>query len=1276
MVSVDLPLLPPPPTDLPPSPPPTPEPEEEEAEEAVEAMVVEERRDDSETLPLGGSSSSDDGEGDEERRVGVAHKAGASTAAAADEATSDDGADGPDEPDDDDEPHDDPNVTVLDDAGSELDLHSVLSGNDAERDEDRRGDDDDDDDADSISTAKNLGAIFDDAEEMDRRLRGGGPTGGGGGGEVRPPPPPAAGGGGGGGPSVRRPPLPPGRSAASSSSAAAPKDSEARPSSSAAKEGAIPASPADGRKLAVYLRVRPPASSSSASKPSVASAAAAKDKGDGTAGSVNTVEVLEASAVDADGDRGGEGGGGGRGGGNALLPTTIRTYPPPTSNAAKVVRTGTRKVGGWGHAVPSSAPSSKSFHDDDGGGTSGVRGGERGEVRGVKEYQYAGVFGPKAAQEEVYDVAARPLVEGLFGEKEATTTTAAGGGGGPGEGGGEVVLGGSALLFTLGVTNAGKTHTVMGSGFEEEKCDEREGGDVAPGEGESMTGSSSRFDLPPFRSFEGAQPPHLQPRLARSTPARPPPRSSSSDWGIIPRALDHILARVRAHNEASSSSGRPSLRLYMSYLEVYNEGCYDLLPRKSDAGAAAGPPRHPGLGPPALKLRETRRGRIFVPGLARREVTSVRRGLELAEEAKARRRTASNGLNAKSSRSHAVCQLEVAFAPPSAGGKGGVSEGGGGGTVAAAVVESEYDTDDESVCSRSSAGSRGSRSGRGGGDRPPSAAREASGRKKSSVVWIVDLAGSERSKRTRANARHQKEAALINASLMNLMRCLREMKAHQRPPQPLGRPGSASARPGSATRRPGSASSVKSRTSTAGGGGMIPFRNSRLTHLFMNHLTGPGASRTCMVVNVNPAADDYDETQHVLGYAAEARSVTISAVDYNRKRRMLAREGRAKKKDEEGEERAEEPPRKRALVAKIVKKLSPKKRKGGGGGGGGGEGSGDPRAKRLRSQGLTSASASSSAGVARTLRSRGPPSAHGASGKRPARPGAATKPAPKSAQPARRFRAKDDEVEKLREENFDLKIAVDDLRQQLADCEAEVRNEVVEAMDEQLQESKEWYENRVAQLERQIEALKSSNENRDEGGSNEAELLESIAECEEEMKRMREDHDAEVEALSATHLHMAREHEAATEELVRAHEDRARRLEDEVGTLRHQTQELRAGHDALLEKYNALLASQQRTLKEALDVAAAEKENPAGAEGADRKSPPSYQKLPRGRASDVASEAERAVDISSPKKKGRGGWFVKSPAKVAAEGKEKNSATSPKASGGGFRSPLAKINKM
>ena len=609
-------------------------------------------------------------------------------------------------------------------------------------------------------------------------------------------------------------------------------------------------------------------------------------------------------------------------------------------------------------------------------------------------------------------------------------------------------------------------------------------------------------------------------------------------------------------------------------MEIYNEQIYDLLPDKSDV------PRRPCDGPPTLKLRESRRGRIFVRGLARHAVNNVQQGLTLAQMAKNNRHTASNNINAESSRSHSICQLEV-HSP--------TYDGGGKRIQSDAEYDSEYETDDDSsVCSKSSVGSQRSVTN--------------NRQRKSTIIWIVDLAGSERSKRTHSHSRHQKEAALINASLMNLMRCLRGMLDHQ--------------------------SKKRGGTKTKGVlGGVVPFRESKLTHMFMNHLTGPAASRTSMIVNVNPAADDYDETQHVLGYAATARNVTISAVDYNRKYRKFAKESKVK---------SSKSPKK--VLAKIVKKISPKKRKI--------DSSSNLQAKRLRSNnhnvgtatlGKKFASTSNSA-VARKM----PPSIKTGAGNN------------------------NDEVEQLREENFELKVTVDDLRQQLEDCENEVREEVVAAMSEQLQDSKVWYEKRITQLQQKINSLHSSRPSMLNGQSD------IVAECEEEMKRMRESHNAEVESLEAMHLKVTNEHQEKIDVLLKKHkkelrdeQERSKQLDNEVGVLRHQKSELQVGHDSLLAKYNALLdSSRAESSQMQKEVAAAD------SVGNDNQNPmsPSLRKLPRERVSDVASTAT-SVDIISPGKKKR--WFassmVLSPAKVALGGGGKKKSP--------IRSPLGKVNR-
>eukprot|EP01082_Thalassiosira_pseudonana_P014068 g12423.t1 g12423 contig6:1897280-1900477(+) len=786
----------------------------------------------------------------------------------------------------------------------------------------------------------------------------------------------------------------------------------------------------EDKRLSVYLRVRPPVSATGM---------------EGIEGAISTIEVLN-------GDKSSNKN-------NGTLPSIIRTYPPLSSNAAKVVRTRNRH----GTASDSSLKkvlSSKSLNDD-GSTDSGID--PNAEVRGVKEYAYSGVFGPNSTQSDIYNNVAAPLVEGLFPNNS-------------GDG-----LGESALLFTLGVTNAGKTHTVMGTGFEKKK--KQDGSGVLGNKAAATTDN----DVP------------------------------HKDWGIIP-------------------------------------------PKAA--------PRRPCDGPPALKLRESRRGRIFVRGLAKHPVSNVHQGLELAQEAKNNRHTASNNINANSSRSHSICQLEIAHFY-------------GGGTVAQSDTDtvSEYDTDDDSsVCSKSSSGSR------------------KSAKRNSTIIWIVDLAGSERSKRTgMAHTRHQKEAALINASLMNLMRCLREMLNHQ----PKKR--------GAATK-----------------GGVVPFRESKLTHMFMNHLTGPSASRTCMVVNVNPAADDFDETSHVLAYASTARNVKISAVDYNRKRRILAKESKVQLS-----------PIKK-LASKIAKKISPKKRKGG-------DGDTKPAAKRPRSNYDTT----------RT----GNKKFDGATA-------AATKEKKHVSRPVTAPRndkvdkAIMEELEQLREDNFSLKFSVEDLQKQLAECEADVRQEVVDMMTEQLQESKEWYEKRITNLRQQIVSLQMTNSKKAQLNAQEhqTDFLERINECEDEMKRMREEHEAELAEKDTALLCVQNEHVAETESAAQDHEEKMelvqaqkKELEAENGMLRHQTEELRVSHDTLLTKYNELLALHQssQSKKESYDTFdTVEKGNPTSANVV--KSPASFKRLPRERCSDVAS-TQATVDIAlSPKKKRTKFGFLKSPPKVAA----------------------------
>ena len=101
-----------------------------------------------------------------------------------------------------------------------------------------------------------------------------------------------------------------------------------------------------------------------------------------------------------------------------------------------------------------------------------------------------------------------------------------------------------------------------------------------------------------------------------------------------------------------------------------------------------------------------------------------------------------------------------------------------------------------------------------------------------SQLSLVDLAGSERTSRTGGTGERLKEAGNINQSLMTLRTCIETLRENQ-----------------------------KTNTNK-----MVPYRDSRLTHLFKNYFDGDGKVR--MIVCVNPMSEEYDETVVSLHAAA------------------------------------------------------------------------------------------------------------------------------------------------------------------------------------------------------------------------------------------------------------------------------------------------------------------------------------------------------------------------------------------------------------------------
>lgn len=109
-----------------------------------------------------------------------------------------------------------------------------------------------------------------------------------------------------------------------------------------------------------------------------------------------------------------------------------------------------------------------------------------------------------------------------------------------------------------------------------------------------------------------------------------------------------------------------------------------------------------------------------------------------------------------------------------------------------------------------------------------------------SQLSLVDLAGSERTNRTKTSGQRLKEAGNINKSLMTLRTCLEALRENQ----------------------------------LSGANNMVPYRESKITHLFKNFFEGEGQVR--MIVCANPRAEDYDETLQVMRFAEMAAEVEVA----------------------------------------------------------------------------------------------------------------------------------------------------------------------------------------------------------------------------------------------------------------------------------------------------------------------------------------------------------------------------------------------------------------
>ena len=273
--------------------------------------------------------------------------------------------------------------------------------------------------------------------------------------------------------------------------------------------------------------------------------------------------------------------------------------------------------------------------------------------------------------------------------------------------------------------------------------------------------------------------------------------------GVIARAVHDLFQakysleqKINGHDSSSSSSSsgdgdgdsnnskenEGKVKVTMSYLEIYNEQAIDLLNDDHNNDPSNNNNANTTT---YLQVRDSKTDGVVIPNLKHFNVHSPTDVRDLMTRASLKRATGSTNMNAVSSRSHAICTLNVTIV-------GGCADENG----------EEGDDDDGSPRSSTSSSSTTTAT-----SASSSTHNNGGGGIIKAKLTLVDLAGSERIKKTKAEGARLKEGININKGLFVLGQVV-------------------------------SALSELGQQNGCGSGQHIPYRDSKLTRLLQDSLGG------------------------------------------------------------------------------------------------------------------------------------------------------------------------------------------------------------------------------------------------------------------------------------------------------------------------------------------------------------------------------------------------------------------------------------------------------
>ncbi|XP_029955416.1 kinesin-like protein KIF20A [Salarias fasciatus] len=324
-------------------------------------------------------------------------------------------------------------------------------------------------------------------------------------------------------------------------------------------------------------------------------------------------------------------------------------------------------------------------------GSATLKSSERGIGLSVHKFTFSQIFGPDTTQAELFeDTVKSQMSDFLEGE--------------------------NALLFSYGVTNAGKTYTIQGTRKE-------------PGVLPRVLGAT--FHFIGERQYEGMDlKPHLRNDAQRLDPDQVQQERSvkAAIFSSIKEDMDHLgaaggsVSRASSTDSLSSSSlsanqsaSVPSeasscqFALWVAYFEIYNECVYDLFQPALNSKAKKRV---------SLRVCDDGAGNAYVKDLRWINIQHLAEANKLLHFGNKNRTAAATKMNQSSSRSHSIFTMKLL-------------------------------TIDEGVV------------------------------KKTSEFSLCDLAGSERCNKTKTFGERLKEAGNINNSLLILGKCITALRNNQ-----------------------------------------------------------------------------------------------------------------------------------------------------------------------------------------------------------------------------------------------------------------------------------------------------------------------------------------------------------------------------------------------------------------------------------------------------------------------------------------------------------------